>query len=1573
MTKTQGTSTTESLQQALLVIKKMRKKLEELEASPSEPIAIISMACRFPGSVTTPADFWELLQKGGDAITPIPPERWDRDAFFAAEGAQPGKMYSLEGGFLDNVTSFDAALFHVSAREAERLDPQQRLLLEVSWEALENCGHLNDRLHGSDTGVFIGITGNDYGRLDQEENYREGITTYDITGNAANVAAGRLSYTFGFQGPCMAIDTACSSSLVAVHLACQSLRNQECSTALVGGVNLILSPDGNIATCQAKMLSPQGRCKTFDQSADGYVRGEGSAVVLLKTLRHALRDGDQIHAVIRGSSTNQDAASSGLTVPNGVAQQRLIRKALRQAKLAPEQIQYIEAHGTGTSLGDPIEVNALAEVFSNKQRNQRPLLLGSVKTNIGHLEAAAGVAGLMKVVLSLQHQEIPAHLHFESPNPHIAWQDYPFEIPLQSFAWKKEETPRRAGISAFGFSGINAHVIIEEAPTVVTESSTSRIVVNQPLQLFTISAVGSKALHQYVEKYVTFLETSSDLSLERLCFHANQGRGQFSDRLAILCEDIQQLQENLKIFISGKESEQISTSFVPENKLPSQVINAPHLQELSRQEGGLDQQLRQLAQDFIQGAEINWQNIQGQPCISPLALPNYPFQRQHFWRNKTDQEHPLLGSLIRVTASQEKRFRRLLDPKNPSYLQDHRVYEQVVFPASAYIELAMAAAQAISPHASSLITDLSIEKPLIFKEKGKYELQTSLFPTEEKAWNFKIQSRHTEQDEWDLLASGSIQQQEPLCQDSPQVISKMQEAMVQLQDIPAYYQEYADRGIEYGTNFQGIQNLWHKQGESLAELKLPEKLSNDGYSLHPVLLDSAFQSLTKAFGGRNNDQIYLPVGIRSFQCQPHQSSQLWSQSRIHQDSQKDSSVLKADINFFDEKGQLVAELKGLVLQSAAAPKEKITDSIYHLRWKNKEELLSLVGTNYPDSWLIFQDQAGWAEQLSAQLEEQQGKVQIVSRGSQFRKTNKGWQINPKDPKHFNRLAQELKLDKAATTFPGIVYCWALDTDLPNSPSADLFNQQQEFITGGLLHLLQNFVPPNQDRGKLWIVTQGAMTTATHSAINGASRATLWGFARVLMNEMPHWRCTCVDLDATESLGKQTLPLAFFSEELLENQLRLHQNIPQVARLERHLPAPEQTAWSFSKEASYLITGGLGGLGLYLAKYFVESGVKQLILMGRSQPSPEVLQQIKELEQKGSKIHVFLGDVANEKDISSLFQKIESSFPTLKGVIHAAGVLRDKGIPHLCPEDFQSVFAPKVLGTWNLHSASKNLALDFFVTYSSTASILGSKGQANYAAANAFLDSLAGYRKSKGLPILNINWGGWDEIGLGASLPNSFKKQLQSQGIQMISPHKGLRILKYLLSIKEADALVLPIRWSRFFQFHAGQSTPPLLENFMEQSASTGQQGPFEQSPEFWAAERAKQSAATLPDFFLRYFKEQAAQVLGSTQPLPSEGQSLGNLGLDSLMAIELRSRIRKHWSLDMPMVRILEGDSIKDLANLLLEMSLETKETTAGPEARYQQLKQGNVSEEELNSFLDELSDAEVNQLLSSLSTEEIK
>lgn len=537
------------LKRALLAIDQLQGRLDRAERAAHEPVAVVGIGCRFPGDVDDPAAFWELLRSGTEAVGDVPAERWDVDAFYHPDPDHPGTMSTRRAAFLRDVRGFEPQFFGISPREAASMDPQQRLLLEVAWEALEHAGIAPDGLGGSRTGVFVGVTGSDYAQLQLQHAGREGLDAYHASGVAHSIASGRLSYVLGLQGPSLTLDTACSSSLVAIHLAVQSLRAGESRLALAGGANLILTPENSITLSKFHMLAPDGRCKTFDAAADGFGRGEGCGIVVLKLLRDALADGDRVLAVVRGSAVNQDGASSGLTAPNGPAQERVVRDALADGRVTPGEVEYVEAHGTGTALGDPIEVQALAAVYGAGRPADRPLQIGSVKTNVGHLEAVAGVAGFIKVVLSLQYGAIPPHLHLVTPNPFIDWDELPVSVPTTLTPWTATDRPRLAGVSAFGFSGTNAHVVLESAPT--SDAVPVRGAPDDGPHLLVLSGRTAASARAAAARWATALGDGA-LPLAGVCATAARGRAHLAHRAGIVGDSVPSMRAALDAYAAGQ-------------------------------------------------------------------------------------------------------------------------------------------------------------------------------------------------------------------------------------------------------------------------------------------------------------------------------------------------------------------------------------------------------------------------------------------------------------------------------------------------------------------------------------------------------------------------------------------------------------------------------------------------------------------------------------------------------------------------------------------------------------------------------------------------------------------------------------------------------------------------------------------------------------------------------------------------------------------------------------------------------------------------------------------------------------
>lgn len=620
------------LKRSFKVIKQLEGQVAALRQSMHEPIAIIGMGCRFPGGVNNPSKLWEVISEGRDGIIEVPPSRWDVDAFYDPNKEAPGKMYTRKGGFLQQpVDLFDAGFFNISPREANDMDPQQRLSLEVAWEALEDAGINPGALKNSLTGVFMGICFNDYGHLITQSSHLEAVDHYYSTGNHYSVLSGRIAYFFGFTGPAISLDTACSSSLVSIDEACQQLRQQRCHLALAGGVNLMLSPEPMINFCKSGMIAADGYCKTFDAKADGYSRGEGCGIIVLKRLSDALVQHDRIYAVIRGAAVNQDGASSGLTVPNGRAQKAVIEAALLEAQVNPTEIHYVEVHGTGTALGDPVEVKALSEVYGKHRSSDNALVLGSLKTNLGHTEAAAGVASVIKVVLSLQHEYIPKHCHFSELNPHIDLQSFHAKIPIEGEEWKKGEQPRLAGISSFGFSGTNAHLILSESVPQEFMETTSKTP-----GLFTLSAKNEKALLNYIDLIANTISLHASIDFTALCYTVQRSRSGLPCKIAVIAKDLEDLLKQLNQQFYSMEAN--SLEFRKRVTLKKTV--GDDLREIEKENeltieytDQVDWQsvLEKLQAYYLQGYDIEWLSCYDDHFPNIISLPHYPFQRDSYW------------------------------------------------------------------------------------------------------------------------------------------------------------------------------------------------------------------------------------------------------------------------------------------------------------------------------------------------------------------------------------------------------------------------------------------------------------------------------------------------------------------------------------------------------------------------------------------------------------------------------------------------------------------------------------------------------------------------------------------------------------------------------------------------------------------------------------------------------------------------------------------------------------------------------------------------------------------------------
>ncbi|MFT4670912.1 MAG: amino acid adenylation domain-containing protein [Pseudohongiellaceae bacterium] len=1498
-------------------------------------IAVIGVGCRFPGGANSAESFWSLLKNSDDSISDIPKERWDIDDYYDANPDAAGKMYCRKGGFLDGIDLFDATLFGISPREANHMDPQQRLLLETTWEAFEDAGLALDKIKESQTGVFVGVTSTEYGnRLTADVNQ---IDPYSITGNTANTAAGRLSYFYGLHGPAMAVDTACSSSLVAVHLACQSLRSGESRMALAAGVNLILDPMGTIAASRSRMLSADGKCKTFDASADGYVRGEGCGVVVLKPLADAEKDGNTILAVIRGSAVNQDGSSSGLTVPNGPIQEALIRDALFQARLQPEDVSYLEAHGTGTPLGDPLELQAANTAYRSGQESlevkPEALLVGSVKTNLGHLESAAGIAGLIKVILSLKHKQIPSHLNFKSPNPHIPWSELNVKVPTCMTPWPKSAR-QIAGVSSFGFSGTNAHVIVEAYKESTGSSTSSELIKKTDGNYFVLplSAHTEEALLALKEKYKVLLREristrnnspeSQALSALSLCYSASTGRQHFKYRAGAIGRTLEELELNLSV---------------------SEPLSAAGDRQLMFSENWALNTLR----DYIAGttAALNHYGELDDALkfLPKTRLPSYPFQRKRYWvENSSNTKRGLHagggeldrdtfitfpGKALALAHSEKRYFHLTINSAALGFYNDHRVYGKAVFPAAAWLDAALQTARVIFLEGLACVEELQVLRPLVFEDDVSYKIQTVMDAVSGRdAHQIKFFSQELGSDSahWVLLAEAIVSKL-AVSEATKSARQLTLESMLKSQtnsgqgwksiDPVELYQRYKDLHLDYGDAFRTVKTLNYQSNKSLGMFEI------DDIRLLPALLDGCFQIAGLASPQLDDKLTFLPVAIEKTQWFGEATLAGWCFAEhvvlendesipANQSAIKIGQVVKLDLSVFNAEKQLIATVSGLTLKAVPKGQQSLVSlklkaaQVLNIQW-DKLALDVSPGRVSQYHWLLVASDSRLIAGLSDYLKNNGASWECV------------------DP---DRFPKQLHSNIQVIYLEGLIADGASTVE----------------ITVALLDIYQKLSALG-DQWRLSVITCAAVRVLEDDKVAGLTQSPLWGLGKVIaLEDSDHWgglldveslhTVTSDHVDSRQAEMIDRWIQSTTSESLCAvrgEQFYAARLVPTALNNKpiytNQTPAPTRVR----KGASYIITGGCGGLGLQVAKWLSEQGAGHLILTSRSgagAAAQAVLGTIKTGSE--TEVSVVAADVTDLVAMQGVVDLAESLAP-LKGIIHAAGIIDDGILLQQTADRFEKVMAPKAKGAWNLHKLTVDKKLDFFVSFSSTASVLGVTGQSSYAAANAFLDSLAGYRVSLGLPALTINWGGWEDTGMAAHLSEQDIGHLEQLGVKALRPEEGLRILGLLISQRTAiseSVAVLDVEWETLLKTYSIEQTPSILRLIRTAVEKTNSTLKLESRETITASlfqslieAKNRQRLGLVEEFLLQQLREVLEVDNDFDKSIP-----LVKMGMDSLMAVELRSRVQKGLDIDVSIARFLEDRNFFSMAAFLLESFNET-------------------------------------------------
>ncbi|MFY0568811.1 SDR family NAD(P)-dependent oxidoreductase [Archangium lansingense] len=1652
-------------------------------AASDEPIAIVGMACRLPGGADTPEAFWRLLREGSDAISEIPADRWDVDAWYDADPEAPGKMYVRAGGFLREVDRFEPQFFGISPREAESMDPQQRLVLEVAWEALERAGQDARALRNTRTGVFVGITTADYSRVILQ-GPPEDVDAWYASGTSLNVVAGRLSYTLGLQGPSMAVDTACSSSLTALHLACQSLRSGESSMALAAGVNLILSPEPMMAVCKARMLAADGRCKTFDASANGFARAEGAGVLVLKRLSEARAKGDNILAVIRGSAVNQDGASSGLTVPNGLAQQSVIRQALGSAGVQPTEVSYLEAHGTGTSLGDPIEAEAMWSVLKEGRQGGESLWMGSVKTNLGHLESAAGVAGIMKVVLAMQHRQLPAHLHLKKPNPHIDWKAMGVKVPVELTAWEPTQGRRIAGVSSFGFSGTNAHVVLEEAPPLPVRTRE----VERPEHVLVLSARSVEALRAQAGRYAQVL-AESGTELGDVCFTAAAGRAHFEHRLAMVGGSAQKLRELLSAVEAGREVEGVVSGRVvgPSPKVAfvfsgeaeryptlgrelyetqpmfrealeqcaaalKGVLEKPLVQVLYGSEsvllkegtylraavfalewslarmwrawgvvpqgvvglglgeyvaavesgqlileeglrlvvGKVPLALPKSAEDadaillnlgeaewprllktlgwlYVKGVEVDWASFDAPYARRRVSLPTYPFQRQRYWwkgaaprtalapRRETESI-PHFGHRLRSPALDALVYETSYGPSRPAHLNDHRLNGTLVAAGSSHVSLVLSVIEDIYGSPACTLEDLAFPQALVLAEDEERTLQVILSPQQQgHAFEVKSLGDAGGAETWVLHASGGVRLGQA---EQPKPWASREELLARCQERISgedLYRGMSEKGYTLGSGYQWIRSVARAGDEILGEMRLPPLPDRlEDYPLYPGFVDSCFQALTSwtlEFQARHPDAMLIPFSVSRFTVYRRPRGTVWCHARIERGGQIEAGEpIGGDLRIIDEQG-LVAEVIGFRARMANREAVRLStharreEARYEVSWKPGPELRpapALPADKRP--WVLLMDAQGVGERLGRMLEEHGAPVLRVR------------------PEGFARVSIETLLPASCA---GVVYLWGLDQRAPDDASAESVQRAALEASGGALHLLKGLAG-RDEAPPVWLVTRGAQAVKDTRPGLALAQAPLWGLGRVVDLEHPELRCTRVDLDPEDLEGSLRLLYAELGigSGASEREIAFREGVRLYPVLRKDTGSRSGSI-ALRADATYLLTGGLGGLGLEVARWMVEQGARHLVLVGRRAPSASASEAVRALEQAGAHVTVASVDVSSEAEVARLLQRIDAGSPPLRGIIHSAGVLDDGALLQQDLERFERVMTPKVAGAWNLHRLTEGRPLDFFVLFSSASAMLGSPGQANYAAANTFLDALAHERRARGLVAQSLDWGPWAETGMVGAPDGSLARALERRGIRPLATRQALALFGEALSSGRPQVALMSVLWPVYLEALGAKGRSSFYESLAPSRSAGPNAAGASSQPRHTLVERLKTALPhERPQVLASSLQESVASILRLDPSQLDWRQGFAELGMDSLMAIELRNVLQKGLGVSVPATVALDHPTIDFLVRHLLDevLKLDTQETRGNaPEPKPAPERQ---PEGGLEQSLDALSDAELARLV---------